>query len=233
MIQKLKIAIFALNIAFFFPSITSYAAIETKQEVKQEKKERKKKSQKQTNQQKNQAASEPTIPKGDIEVIMITSLGKIRLDLFKEKDPLTVNNFLQYVKAGFYNNTIFHRVIDGFIIQGGGYDINFNEKLHTNEPIKNTSSNGLKNSIGTISMARKPNFPNSATSQFFINLTNNPYLDYSKGQEGYAVFGKVLSGMEVVQKIAKQKIGQREGMYNVPFFPKEALIKSVSIVEPQ
>jgi cyclophilin family peptidyl-prolyl cis-trans isomerase len=231
MIQKLKIALITFSLAFFFPAISSYAALEKKQEIKREKK--KKKSQKLANQQKNQAAAELAVPKGDIEVVMITSLGKIRLDLFKEKDPVTVNNFLEYVKAGYYNDTIFHRVIDGFIIQGGGYDKNFNEKLITNEPIKNTSSNGIKNSTGTISMARKPDFPNSATSQFFINLTNNPYLDYSKDQEGYAVFGKVISGMDVVQKIAKQKIGQREGMYNVPFFPEEALIKSVSIVESQ
>ncbi|APJ05072.1 hypothetical protein AXG55_03835 [Silvanigrella aquatica] len=162
---------------------------------------------------------------------MITSLGKIKLDLFKEKDPTTVNNFLNYVKAGYYNNTIFHRIIDGFIIQGGGYDTNFNLKPNTSTPIKNMSSLGLKNLAGTIAMARKPNFPDTATSQFFINLTNNTNLDYTKEQEGYTVFGKVIVGMDIVQKIAKQKIGQREGMYNVPFFPEEALIKSVTITE--
>ncbi len=231
MIRKLKIALLTINSALFFPTFSSYAAIEKKQEVQQEK--RKKISQKQTNQQKNQSALEPAVPKGDIEVVMITSLGKIRLDLFKEKDPLTVNNFVKYVKAGYYNDTIFHRIIDGFIIQGGGYDKSFSEKTNTNIPIKNTSFNGLKNALGTIAMARKPNFPDSATSQFFINLTNNPDLDYSIGQKGYAVFGKVISGMEIVQKIAKQKIGQREGMYNVPFFPEEALIKSVVVKESQ
>jgi cyclophilin family peptidyl-prolyl cis-trans isomerase len=231
MVQKLKIAFLTLNVALFFQTFSSYAVIENKQEIKQEK--RKKKLIRQTNQQKNQTTSETTVPKGDIEVVMITSLGKIRLDLFKEKDPITVNNFLKYVKAGFYNDSIFHRIIDGFIIQGGGYDKNFNEKTNTNPPIKNTSSTSLRNTIGTISMARKPNYPDSATSQFFINLTNNPDLDSSKDQKGYAVFGKIISGMDIVQKIAKQKIGQREGMYNVPFFPEEALIKSVVVIEPQ
>lgn len=232
MIQKLKIALISLNLTFLFSTISSHATVEKKQETKKEKTERKKKSQRQTKQQ-NQATAEPSVPKGDVEVVMITNLGKIRLDLFKEKDPGTVNNFLEYVKVGYYNNTIFHRIVDGFIVQGGGYDMNFKEKLNINEPIKNTSSNGLKNTTGTISMARKPDFPDSATSQFFINLTNNPYLDYTKEQEGYAVFGKVISGMDIIQKIAKQKIGQREGMYNVPFFPDQALIKSVSIITPQ
>ena len=233
MSKKLNLALIVLYIFYFLSPFPSYAVAEKTTETRQEKRERKKKSQKQLNQQKNQTTPEPSVPKGDIEVVMITSLGKIRLDLYKERDPLTVNNFLEYVKAGYYNNTIFHRIIDGFIIQGGAYDMKFIEKPNKNEPIKNTSSNGLKNIIGTISMARKPNSPNSATSQFFINLANNPYLDYSKDNQGYAVFGKVISGMDVIQKIAKQKIGQREGMYNVPFYPDQALITSVSIVEPQ
>lgn len=236
MFKKFKIPLVLLNLFFIIPAFDGYAAVEKKVEIKKEKAPRKKKltkQQKLQNQQKNSALAEPSVPKGDIEVVIMTNLGKIRLDLFKDRDPTTVNNFVQYVKAGYYNNTIFHRIVDGFIIQGGAYDIKFNEKPPLFEPIKNTSDKGLKNTIGTIAMARKPTSANSATSQFFINLSNNPYLDYSKEENGYAVFGKILSGMEIVQKIAKQKIGQREGMYNVPFFPEEALIKSVYVVEPQ
>lgn len=225
MIHWLKIFLIIINFSLIYPSTKTYADIEKKVE------KRKKKTQKQLNQQKSQITTEPSVPKGDVEVVMITSQGKIRLDLFKEKDPQTVQNFLEYVKSGFYDNTIFHRIIDGFIIQGGGYDRNFNKKINLKPPIKNTSSSNLKNTFGTISMARKPNFPDSATSQFFINLSNNPDLDYSNNQKGYAVFGKVISGMEILQKIAKQKIGQREGMYNIPFYPNEALVISVSIIE--
>ncbi|KAB8039728.1 peptidyl-prolyl cis-trans isomerase [Silvanigrella paludirubra] len=236
MFQKFKISLVLFNLLFVIPTFDIHAAVEKKAEVKKEKTVRKKKltkQQKNQNQQKNLALSEPSVPKGDIEVVILTSKGKIRLDLFKEKDPLTVNNFIQYVKAGYYNNTIFHRIVDGFIIQGGAYDVGFNEKPPLFEPIKNTSFKGLKNTFGTIAMARKQSSPDSATSQFFINLSNNSYLDYTKEENGYAVFGKVLSGMEIIQKIAKQKIGQREGMYNVPFYTDEALISSVYVVEPQ
>ncbi|WP_186647265.1 peptidylprolyl isomerase [Fluviispira vulneris] len=227
--MKLNFKILLLFISL--PILPTHLTITAQNEIKQESKTEKKK-QKQ-NFQKNQTPQEPTVPKGNVEVIFVTSMGKIRLDLFKQKDPVTVNNFLKYVKSDYYNNTIFHRIIDGFIIQGGAYDINFNAKENKNPPIKNNSDIGLKNLTGTIAMARKPNSIDSATSQFFINLTNNKNLDSKENNNGYAVFGKVISGMDVVQKIAKIKVGQLEGMYNVPFYPKEALILSVSVKEPQ
>lgn len=186
---------------------------------------------KKRSQKQHSNSPEELSTKGNIQVVMNTSLGKIKLELFKEKDPLTVNNFLSYVKAGFYNGTIFHRIIDGFIIQGGAYDKNFNEKTNKQLSIKNMSHLGLKNTIGTIAMARKPNSPDSATSQFFINLLNNQNLDYQKNEPGYAVFGKITSGLEIIQKIAKQKIGQREGMYYVPFYPEFAIIHSIECSE--
>ncbi|MGY3803795.1 peptidylprolyl isomerase [Pigmentibacter ruber] len=221
-----------LSFTICVPSII--AAPSKGEVVKKEKttkiKKKSNKQQKASSQQKTALAELP-VPKGHAEVVMITNFGKIRLDLFKDKDPETVNNFLEYVKAGYYNNTIFHRIVDGFLIQGGGYDIHFNEKNPLFPPIKNNSKNGFKNLIGTIVMARKQSDPNSATSQFFINLSNNSYLDYSSTEEGYTVFGKVISGMEIIQKIARIKIGQREGMYHVPFYPEEAIIKEAFLVE--
>lgn len=132
-----------------------------------------------------------------------TSQGVIIVELNSEKAPNTVTNFLQYVNEGFYSGTIFHRVIKGFMIQGGGYDKNFNEKP-THPPIKNEATNGLTNSLGTIAMART-NDPHSASSQFFINVANNTFLNHTDPSErgwGYTVFGKVTKGLEVVQKIA-------------------------------
>ena len=142
-------------------------------------------------------------------VEMKTSQGVIVIELDAEKAPKTVANFLQYVKDGFYNGTIFHRVIDGFMIQGGGYEPGLKEKP-TRTPIENEAKNGLKNTIGTIAMART-NDPHSAAAQFFINVANNGFLDYP-GQDGwgYAVFGKVTRGMEVVQKIAKTRKGRQD-----------------------
>ena len=137
-------------------------------------------------------------------VEMKTSEGVIVLELYPDKAPASVANFLQYVRDGFYDGLIFHRVIDGFMIQGGGVKPDMSEKS-ARAPIANEAKNGLKNEAGTIAMARKPD-PNSATSQFFINLVNNDGLDYpAPDGYGYAVFGKVVSGFDVVQKIGKVK----------------------------
>lgn len=132
-----------------------------------------------------------------------TSHGLIVLELNSEKAPNTVANFLQYVKDGHYNGTIFHRVIAGFMIQGGGMDRNLNEK-NTREPIKNEADNGLTNVIGSIAMARTSD-PHSASAQFFINVANNTFLNHTSKTErgwGYAVFGRVVKGMDVVQRIS-------------------------------
>jgi peptidyl-prolyl cis-trans isomerase A (cyclophilin A) len=135
-------------------------------------------------------------------VRMETSMGTIEVQLDRQKAPITVDNFVKYVKAGFYDGTVFHRVKPGFVIQGGGYNT-ANSSKTTNAPIKLESHNGLKNSVGTIAMART-NVADSATSQFFINLIDNTDLDYvSASNPGYAVFGRVVSGMEVVNNIAK------------------------------
>ena len=135
-------------------------------------------------------------------VEMKTSAGTIVLELNAEKAPKSVENFLQYANAGFYNGTVFHRVIDGFMIQGGGFTPEMKQK-DTRAPIQNEAKNGLKNEAGTIAMARTSN-PHSATAQFYINLVNNAMLDNPSGDGwGYAVFGKVTQGMDVVQKIAR------------------------------
>ena len=159
-----------------------------------------------------------------------TSMGTITLELDDAKAPITVKNFIDYVKAGHYNGTIFHRVIDGFMIQGGGFTQAMDQKK-TNAPIKNEASNGLSNKRGTIAMARTM-IVDSATSQFFINLVDNGFLDY-KGPDprtyGYAVFGKVTDGMDVVDKIAKVKTGFFGPHQNVPEQP--VTIKSVTVVE--
>lgn len=135
------------------------------------------------------------------KVKLATSLGDIVVELDAAKAPKTVANFVQYVKAGHYDGTVFHRVIDNFMIQGGGMTADLKEKK-TREPIELESRNGLNNDRGTIAMARTPN-PNSATSQFFINVKNNDFLNAARSPDGhgYAVFGKVVSGMEVVDKI--------------------------------
>lgn len=157
-----------------------------------------------------------------------TSQGDIRVELYPEKAPKSVANFLDYVKAGQYNGTIFHRVIKGFMIQGGGYKTNFEEKP-TRAPIPLESRNGLKNLTGTIAMARTSD-PNSATAQFFINHVDNAMLDYpSPDGAGYAVFGKVIQGMEVVDKIAKTPTGNRGPHQNVPLDP--IVIQSVKIID--
>jgi cyclophilin family peptidyl-prolyl cis-trans isomerase len=155
------------------------------------------------------AASQPATPpaQGNPQVVMQTSMGKIVIELFADKSPVTVDNFLKYVDAGFYDGTIFHRVISTFMIQGGGFDTSYKEK-QTRPAIKNESKNGLKNVRGTIAMARKPN-PDSATAQFFINVKDNPGLDYPT-RGGYAVFGKVIDGMHVVDQIKAVPTGKQK-----------------------
>ncbi|WP_051686825.1 peptidylprolyl isomerase [Microbulbifer sp. HZ11] len=143
-----------------------------------------------------------------------TDLGTIELVLYADKAPATVENFLNYVDSGFYNGTIFHRVIPGFMAQGGGFTFDFQEKP-TNDPVKNESNNGLSNQRGTIAMARTNN-PDSATSQFFINLVDNSRLDGSADKPGYTVFGKVLLGMSVVQQIAAEPRGQHKAFRDAP-----------------
>lgn len=146
-----------------------------------------------------------------------TNHGDITLDLDAEKAPITVKNFLEYVNSGFYNNTLFHRVIDNFMIQGGGFELGMKEKS-TRAPIKNEAANGLTNDKYTIAMARTSD-PHSATAQFFINIKDNGFLNHTAptGQDyGYCVFGKVTSGTEVLDAIRKTKTGSRSGHDDVP-----------------
>ncbi len=138
-------------------------------------------------------------------VLFKTSAGDIVIELFQKEAPITVANFLKYVDEGFYDGTIFHRVVPGFVVQGGGYTFDFQRK-QTRDPIKNESDNGMKNLTGTLSMARTSNI-NSATSQFFINVNNNIPLDYKNKRHGYAVFGKVTKGMKIVKKVEKEPRG--------------------------
>jgi peptidyl-prolyl cis-trans isomerase B (cyclophilin B) len=146
-----------------------------------------------------------------------TNLGTITLELDAGKAPQTVSNFLQYVERGFYNNTVFHRVIDGFMIQGGGFEPGMKQKA-TGEPVKNEAENGVKNAAYTVAMARTSN-PHSATAQFFINVSNNDFLNHTAPTPqgwGYCVFGKVTDGTEVVDKIKKVKTGTRGMHQDVP-----------------
>lgn len=154
------------------------------------------------------------------QVLLKTTKGDITIELYPEKAPVTVKNFLSYVNEKFYDGTIFHRVIKGFMIQGGGLTEDMASK-QTNAPIKNEAANGLKNSRGTISMARTSEV-NSATCQFFINLVDNTFLDYRDNTPegfGYCVFGKVIAGMDVVDAIAAVPTGSRRGHANVPREP--------------
>jgi len=150
-------------------------------------------------------------------VKLTTNFGEITLELDAEKAPVTVANFLEYVNSGFYNNTVFHRVIDGFMIQGGGFEPGMNQKP-TNDTIKNEADNGLQNKAYTIAMARTPN-PHSASSQFFINVADNDFLNFSAPTSsgwGYCVFGKVVAGTEVVDAIRKVRTGNKAGHQDVP-----------------
>ncbi|MDO4682682.1 MAG: peptidylprolyl isomerase [Lautropia sp.] len=163
------------------------------------------------------------------QVLMKTSLGDLVIELYPEKAPKTVENFLKYVDDSFYANTIFHRVIGNFMIQGGGFDPSMQQKK-TRDPIPLESRNGLKNDVGYIAMARTM-VPDSATAQFFINTVNNNSLNYpSPDGHGYAVFGKVIKGMDTVEKIAKVPTGRHGPHGDVP---KEAvIIESVTRVQP-
>jgi len=164
----------------------------------------------------------------DPQVALKTSMGEIVLELDQEKAPVTVDNFLKYVKSGFYKGTIFHRVIDGFMIQGGGMDAKFASRK-TRPPIKNESTNGLSNAAYTVAMAREDN-PDSATSQFFINVADNFGLDaVNRVDGGYTVFGKVVKGQEVVDKIKGTLVDDTHGMQNVPVTP--VTIESVSVLK--
>lgn len=153
------------------------------------------------------------------QVKLETDLGSITLEVFEDKAPATAKNFLTYVDEGFYNGTIFHRVIPGFVVQGGGMTFDFISKA-THDPVINESSNGLKNNYGTLSMARTSQ-PDSATSQFFINVNvgGNPHLDPQKGKPGYAVFAKVIQGIDVVDGITREPRGLYRAYPEAPNTP--------------
>jgi len=168
--------------------------------------------------------SEPT------KVKLTTSLGDITIQLNPEKAPISSANFLTYVKEGFYNGTIFHRVIPDFMAQGGGFDTSFTQKA-VHAPIKNEANNGLANKRGTLAMART-NVPDSATGQFFINLKDNTFLNHTSPTAsgwGYAVFGEVISGMEVVDAMAKAPTGNRGGHQDVP--KTDIIVEKAEVVE--
>jgi peptidyl-prolyl cis-trans isomerase A (cyclophilin A) len=143
-----------------------------------------------------------------------TTLGDFTIELFDKEAPETVVNFLKYIDAGFFDGTIFHRVVPGFVIQGGGFTEDMTQK-QTQPSIKNEADNGLKNERSTLSMART-NDINSATSQFFVNLKDNEFLDHKRGNFGYAVFARVTEGMDVIDKIAAVETGRRRGFDDVP-----------------
>lgn len=162
-------------------------------------------------------------------VVMEATMGAIKIEVFTDKAPITAKNFLDYARSGFFSGTIFHRVVPKFVIQGGGYLANMTHKP-TKPAIRNESKNGLKNLRGTLSMARLDD-PNSATSQFFINLKDNPHLDPPAGGWGYAVFARVIEGMEVVDKIAAVKTGTKN-VQGTPFqnVPLQAItVKSAKV----
>ena len=163
------------------------------------------------------------------QVELRTTMGVIVVELDQDKAPATVANFLQYVKEGHYNGTVFHRVIPGFMIQTGGFTADMQEKP-TRASIKNEASNGLRNTAGTLAMARRPD-PHSASAPFFINLSDNAFLDFKAATQsgyGYAVFGKVVSGMDVVNKIAAVRTGPKAPHDDVPLKP--VVIESARIV---
>ena len=165
------------------------------------------------------------------KVKLTTNHGAITLELDAQRAPATVANFLDYVKSGHFDNTVFHRVIDGFMIQGGGFDADFKQKA-TRKPVKNEASNGLKNDVGTIAMARTAD-PHSATAQFFINVNDNASLNFrfpTPEGYGYTVFGKVTKGMDVVQRIVKVQTGPGPAPHrDVPVKP--IVIESAKLVD--
>jgi peptidyl-prolyl cis-trans isomerase A (cyclophilin A) len=156
-----------------------------------------------------------------------TSHGSFTIELFPKEAPVTVENFLKYVDDGFFDGTIFHRIVPGFVIQGGGLTAEFDNK-ENRDPIKNEAKNGIKNGRGWLSMARTSDI-NSATSQFFVNLSDNAFLDHGPRDYGYAVFARVTEGMETVDKIAKVKTGRRKGYQDAPM--EDVIIVSAKRVE--
>jgi len=157
-----------------------------------------------------------------------TSHGAFMVELFPKEAPVTVENFLKYVDDGFFDGTIFHRIVPGFVIQGGGLTADFANKK-TRAPIRNEAKNGLKNTRGSLSMARTSDI-NSATSQFFVNLKDNGFLDHGPRDYGYAVFGRVTDGLEVIDKIAAVSTGTRKGYQDAPL--EDVVIVSARRLEP-
>jgi cyclophilin family peptidyl-prolyl cis-trans isomerase len=164
-------------------------------------------------------------------VLVETSMGNFKIELFEDKAPVTVKNFLQYVNDKHYDGTVFHRVISDFMIQGGGFEPGMKEKK-TRDPIKNESSNGLSNLKYTVSMARTSE-PNSATAQFYVNVKDNTFLDKAKARDGvgYCVFGRVIDGTDVVDKIKAVETGNAKGFENVP--TKDVVIKTIKVVKDE
>lgn len=162
---------------------------------------------------------------GETHVMLTTSVGKIELALDSKKAPISTKNFITYVNNGYYNNTIFHRVIPGFMVQGGGFGADMQQKT-ASTPIQNEADNGLRNLRGTISMARTSD-KDSATSQFFLNVADNAFLDHGQRDFGYAVFGKVVKGMDVVDKISQaptSTVGPNENVPNTPIVILSAIV---------
>jgi peptidyl-prolyl cis-trans isomerase B (cyclophilin B) len=177
------------------------------------------------------AATTPSTAKGKHSMVTLeTNHGNITIELYAEKAPETVKNFLDYVNSGFYNGTVFHRVINGFMIQGGGFEPGMNQKK-TNAPIKNEANNGLSNDMYTVAMART-GAPHSATAQFFINVKNNDFLNYTSSDMqgwGYCVFGKVVDGQKVVDEIKAVRTGTKNGFQDVPL--EDVVITKAHVVQ--
>lgn len=173
------------------------------------------------------AVMAPAALAANTRVMLTTSAGDIELELDNQKAPASVTNFLNYVKSGFYNDTLFHRVIPGFMIQGGGFSGDMQQKA-VQPPIKNEADNGLRNLRGTIAMARTAE-KDSATSQFFINVADNAFLDHGQRDFGYAVFGKVIKGMDVVDKISQVRTENVGPYQNVP--AKPIVITKISVLK--
>jgi len=162
-------------------------------------------------------AMSPVFAAGETHVMLTTSAGNIELELDSAKAPVSVKNFIDYAQSGYYNNTVFHRVIPGFMVQGGGFSADMQQKA-TKAPIKNEADNGLRNLRGTVAMARTAD-KDSATSQFFINVADNAFLDHGQRDFGYAVFGKVVKGMDIVDKMSQVKTDNVGPYQNVPTTP--------------
>lgn len=168
----------------------------------------------------------------NVDVKLITNKGTIELELYADKAPITVENFIKYANDGFFNGTVFHRVINNFMIQGGGFTIEGDHKTDTYEQIQNEADNMLSNEVGTIAMARTNN-PHSATSQFFINVKDNSFLDHQDKKRGwgYCVFGKVTKGMDIVDaiKVVPTHVNPKTGMQDWPV--EEIIIESVEVIK--